>query len=107
MAWSNCSLRELEAQLPAYAMVKDKIELSSSREEVQKLLREKIDIFEIQNKDQIQEIDTRDGYKIVLLEKAWIHIRPSNTEPIIRVIAEAQTEAYAQELIAQFKTILR
>jgi phosphomannomutase len=44
------------------------------------------------------EIDDRDGLKWVGAG-GWVHVRPSNTEPVVRIIAEAQDEAAADELI--------
>ena len=43
--------------------------------------------------------DTRDGLRLAWADR-WVHVRPSGTEPIIRYIAEAPTEALAKELIA-------
>ncbi|MBL8986758.1 MAG: phosphoglucosamine mutase [Gemmatimonadetes bacterium] len=45
------------------------------------------------------EVDTRDGLRLSWPDR-WVHVRPSGTEPIIRYIAEAPTEALANELIA-------
>ena len=45
-------------------------------------------------------INTEDGVKIIL-EKAWIHLRKSNTEPIVRLYVEAETEAQANHLAGQ------
>lgn len=43
--------------------------------------------------------DTRDGLRLAWADR-WVHVRPSGTEPIIRYIAEAPTEALAKELVA-------
>lgn len=43
------------------------------------------------------EIDVRDGVKI-LFEKEWVHLRKSNTEPIIRIYAESEFETTAGNL---------
>jgi len=48
------------------------------------------------------EIDNRDGLKWVGAD-AWVHVRPSNTEPVVRIIAEAQDEAAADELIKKVR----
>jgi len=45
------------------------------------------------------ETNTEDGLKIEF-DKGWVHLRGSNTEPIIRVYSEGQTEQSAQELAA-------
>ena len=44
------------------------------------------------------EADTQDGLRLSWPDR-WVHIRPSGTEPIVRVIAEAPTAAAAQELV--------
>ena len=45
---------------------------------------------------------TVDGVKLDLPE-GWVHLRKSNTEPIVRVYAEADTEADAQALVAKYR----
>jgi len=47
-------------------------------------------------------LDERDGVKWIGRE-AWVHVRPSNTEPVVRIIAEAATEAAARALIARVR----
>jgi phosphomannomutase len=47
-------------------------------------------------------VDTRDGTKWVG-EDRWVHVRPSNTEPVVRIIAEAPSEALARDLIARVR----
>jgi phosphomannomutase len=49
------------------------------------------------------QIDERDGLKWVG-QDGWVHVRPSNTEPVVRIIAEAQDEAAAAELIDRVKS---
>ena len=48
------------------------------------------------------EIDRRDGLKWIG-QDGWVHVRPSNTEAVVRIIAEAQDEAAAVELINRVK----
>lgn len=84
-------LSELSASLPQYVIVKNKIELeemapAAALEKLQKIYRS-------------EKLDFTDGVKIVR-PQSWAHIRASNTEPIIRVIAEAPTEEEANELCA-------
>jgi phosphomannomutase len=52
---------------------------------------------EIEKKYEQYDIDTQDGLKISF-EKDWVHLRRSNTEPIIRIYAESQSEEQANEL---------
>lgn len=49
------------------------------------------------------EVDERDGLKWVGAD-GWVHIRASNTEPVVRIIAEAQDEAAAAELVEKIKS---
>lgn len=107
MAWSNCSIKELQDQLPRYFMVKDKIEISISQEKIHEYLNEKINTFNKQNQDRIEQIDTQDGYRIVFNDNSWTHVRLSNTEPIIRIITESKNEQISNLLTSQFKTLLK
>jgi phosphomannomutase len=43
-------------------------------------------------------VDTQDGLRLAWSDR-WVHVRPSGTEPIVRVIAEAPTEREAKELV--------
>ena len=49
------------------------------------------------------EIDERDGFKWTGRD-SWVHVRPSNTEPVVRIIAEAQDEVAAADLIRKVKS---
>ena len=51
------------------------------------------------------EKNTSDGLKFIW-EGKWIHLRSSNTEPIMRIYAEASSEQEAQELILKIKRIV-
>ena len=54
---------------------------------------------------QHEKTDTRDGIKIDFKE-GWVHLRKSNTEPIIRVFAEAKSKKEAIELVNKIKEII-
>lgn len=85
----------VQAGLPQYVMVKDKITLpfgADARGMVDRLLRQQVG----------GNVDLTDGLKF-LYDRAWVHIRASNTEPIIRVIAEAPTAAEAEERVQALK----
>jgi phosphomannomutase len=47
-----------------------------------------------------------DGLKIDFPD-SWVHLRPSNTEPILRIIAEGQTQKRADDLVESFRTRIR
>ncbi|MEE8389969.1 MAG: phosphoglucomutase/phosphomannomutase family protein, partial [Anaerolineae bacterium] len=49
---------------------------------------------------QVVEVETLDGVKYLLADDSWLLIRPSGTEPVLRVYAEARDEAMVQVLLA-------
>jgi phosphomannomutase len=90
-------LSELVSRTPAYAIVKDKADASAE------LIAKIGPILKEAFKD--QKIDTQDGVRIDWPDR-WVHARPSNTEPIVRIIAEAAQERDAVALIAQVRKAL-
>ena len=92
LAKTKKSASELRKSYPNYFISKNKIELTPQIN-VDEVL-EKIKIKYAQEK-----INTADGVKIDFeKEKEWVHLRKSNTEPIIRIYAESQNEKKADEL---------
>jgi len=88
------TMSELKAALPHYLITKGKIDLGSlNADALLKRLQEKY--------SSTGKINTDDGLKIDF-PKTWVHLRKSNTEPIIRIIAEAPTKAEADELVKKF-----
>lgn len=100
-AQKNCTMTELRKSYPAYFASKNKIELTPEID-VDKVLRE---MKERYANEQVNDID---GVKIDFAEN-WVHLRKSNTEPIIRVYTEAKSpaeaDALAQRFIAEIKEI--
>ena len=92
------SVSELKKTYPEYFMSKGKIELEPSME-VDYLLNE------IKKKYTDTKPDTIDGIKIDF-ENSWVHLRKSNTEPIIRVYTEAPSQLEADNLMNRFKAEL-
>lgn len=90
LADSGRSLEELAAELPPVAMVKTKF-AAEDPPDPETLAAALAALGE-------GAIDSRDGVKWTG-EGAWVHVRPSNTEPVVRIIAEAQDEDAAVELI--------
>ena len=75
--------------------MKSKVEVTKERsEEVLEAMRARHQGAGTMNMDDGLKIDFPDS---------WVHLRRSNTEPIIRIIAEAPTEARAQALVDEFK----
>jgi phosphomannomutase len=87
---SQCSCSELKSKFPLYYMSKNKIELDPSTN-VDEILAKIADKFKN------EQVTTIDGVKIDFAE-GWVHLRKSNTEPIIRVYSEGKTEAEAERL---------
>ena len=50
--------------------------------------------------EKVSEISTRDGVKYILSDNSWLLIRPSGTEPVLRVYAEGRTNEMVQALLA-------
>lgn len=91
----NIKMSELRKSLPEYFMVKDRIDLSAGLDVKGLLLK----IKEEYGSEKITDID---GVKIDWAD-SWVHLRASNTEPIIRVYAEAKTLAIAEEKVREIK----
>jgi phosphomannomutase len=89
MAETGKSLSQLAAELPAYAIVKDKYELP--REQLPAAYR----ALRTRWSDAI--VNEIDGLRLDWPDR-WVHVRGSNTEPVVRVIAEAPTAAAARQL---------
>lgn len=88
------SMTELRAELPAYFASKNKIELTPAID-VYKVL------IEIKTRYAAENVTDIDGVKIDFAEN-WVHLRKSNTEPIIRVYTEAKSQAEADLLAERF-----
>ena len=92
---------ELVAVVPRYALAKDKLHVPEERKQaILKELKKKV-----ATEKGVTSIDDRDGIKIYL-EDGWVLVRPSGTEPIYRVQAEAKTAEKAAALVARFKPMV-
>ncbi len=97
LAKENKPLSTLVAELPHFEMVKDKFPFTGDLS----VIYEKI---KIRFPDAIQ--DTQDGLRLDFEDTSWINIRPSNTEPIVRIMGEAKTKERIQSLVADLKACL-
>jgi phosphomannomutase/phosphoglucomutase len=97
VATSNEKLSKLIEELPRYHQVKTKVDCPHEFKE--KALTE----FAYKMKD--RQVDQTDGVKIVM-DKAWVLVRPSGTEPIYRIFAEAESEERAKELSSESKNVI-
>ncbi|ARS36646.1 phosphoglucosamine mutase [Pontibacter actiniarum] len=102
LAKSGMSMTRLRASYPNYYISKNKIELTPEVN-VDEVLRQ------MKERYAKQPINTIDGVKIEF-DKEWVHLRKSNTEPIIRIYAESDSNATAEHLankiIADIKEII-
>ena len=92
---SNKSISEEIKEIPKYIMIKDMIRVDS-----------KVDFDSLESVFDCDEINKLDGIKFIWPDK-WIHIRKSNTEPIIRIFAEASTLEEVEDLINTLKNYLK
>ena len=102
LAKSNKPVSMMRGMLPNYHISKNKIELTPEIN-IGKLLER------IREKYKNNPINTIDGVKIEF-DKEWVHLRASNTEPIIRIYSESETQAtadfLANKIIADIKEII-
>lgn len=98
LAKSGKKVSELKTGYPAYAIAKTKIELTPSIN-VDKILEA------VKGKFSSEKITDIDGVKIDF-SNSWVHLRKSNTEPIIRIYSEAATMAEANALGDEIKSVI-
>ena len=95
LAKSGKKVSELKATYPQYSIAKTKLELKPEMD-VDAILKA------VEKHYQGEQMTTIDGVKIDFAD-GWVHLRKSNTEPIIRIYSEAHTESRANELAEQVK----
>lgn len=98
MAKSGKKVSELKAGYPSYAIAKNKIQLTPEID-VDAILNE---VKRLYANEKITDID---GVKIDFAD-GWVHLRKSNTEPIIRIYSEAATMAEADAMAADIKAVI-
>ena len=95
LARTGRRVSELVGAAPRYVIVKAKVARGPALEPAYAALRRRF---------ADARVDTQDGLRLAWDDR-WLHVRPSNTEPIIRLIAEAPTGAAAQDLVDQGKRL--
>jgi phosphomannomutase len=102
LALKKCKTSELRDSFPKYCISKNKIQLTP-QVDVDNILQK------MAEKYKNNEVDTTDGVKIYI-EKEWVHLRKSNTEPIIRIYAESRSmdaaKVLAERLKAEIKALI-
>ena len=97
MASTDKTLAQLVAEIPRYEIVKTKF--TCSRENAIRAVDTVTGHFAK------ERVDTQDGVRVDW-DRSWVHARPSNTEPIMRIIAEAPTRAEAEARIAEVRKVV-
>ena len=97
MAATGKTISQLVAEMPRYEIVKTKFECR--REDADRAVEALKKAFAS------EKVDTQDGIRIDW-PQSWVHARPSNTEPIMRIIAEAPDRAAAEARIAAVQEVV-
>ncbi|HET6442086.1 MAG TPA: phosphoglucosamine mutase, partial [Phycisphaerae bacterium] len=98
MAVSAKSLMQFPAELPVYTMVKEKVPVG--RAEPTRVLRAVREGFKNAT------VDERDGLHLGW-DEGWLHVRASNTEPILRILAEARDGRTARDWVRQVVSLVK
>lgn len=99
LALKNCSASALRDSFPKYCISKNKIQLTPQID-VDYILKK------IADKYKNEDVDTTDGVKIHI-GKEWVHLRKSNTEPIIRIYSESKSMDDANSFADRFKAEIK
>lgn len=98
MAEENKKISEIINEIPKYIMIKEKIsyngDLTLLNSKIKKVFSDNLSINEI------------DGLRFDFKDSSWLHIRPSNTEPIVRIYIEAKTKTRIDEIFEKTKNTI-
>lgn len=97
MATTGKTISQLVSEIPRYQIIKTKFECR--REDANRAVEA------VKNEFSNEKIDTQDGIRIDW-PNAWVHARPSNTEPIMRIIAEAPDRPTTEQKIAAVQAVV-
>jgi phosphomannomutase len=97
LAKTGNTLSQVVQQIPRYAIVKDKLPIQPG------MADRTIAALKQAYSGGTARVDLQDGIRIDV-GNSWVHVRPSNTEPIMRIIAEAPDDAAARQLIADVRS---
>jgi phosphomannomutase len=99
LADTKLKVSELVAGNPRYVMYKTKIECTSQEQVCAVLNKVKEKYFD-------EKLNDIDGIKVVFEDGNWLHVRASNTEPIIRIYSEAESQEKAKAIAENFIAVL-
>jgi phosphomannomutase len=97
LAERNQKVTECVDSFPKYVIRKDKMPVGGNLEDLYAKIKSHF------KEAQVNELD---GIRLDFRDNSWIHLRPSNTEPIIRLIGEAKTEKRIDDLFEEIKKII-
>ncbi len=98
LATRNCTVNEMVNILPKYFMKKDKWSVEG---------KNTLELYEkLKNHFSNGKFNTLDGLRIDFEDQSWIHLRPSNTEPIIRLMGEAKNPKRVEELFIEAEKVI-
>jgi phosphomannomutase/phosphoglucomutase len=98
MAFSGEKLSQLIEELTRYFNIKDKVPCPVN-------LKSKI-LKKLESNVKAAKIETTDGLKIWQKDGSWILVRPSGTEPLYRIFAEAETQEKVEALALRYKKLI-
>lgn len=96
MLETGLPISSLAEEIPPYVMVKSKVDCTK---------RQLGPVLKALAQEKAERVDVRDGVKLDFAD-GWVHVRASNTEPIVRVYAEARTEARARALVEKYRRLV-
>jgi phosphomannomutase len=86
----------LRESYPSYYMSKDKVPVSNAIKPSQVIHR-------LEENYEAYPKETLDGLKLWFQDRSWVHLRESNTEPVIRIYAESPDEAFAESTVQEMR----
>lgn len=99
LAKTGKKLSEAAGELPEFFMLKKKIKISGEQKD--KVMEE----LKIKCSSAEEKVNLEDGIKIIRPD-GWIHIRPSGTEPVMRLYVEAKSKEAAERYLSEFSSLL-
>ena len=99
IAKNGQSLSKIMSKLPSYHMSKEKVFCRNSRE-CERAMRQ------LSEKLKSEVSSTMDGIRVEVDGRGWVLIRPSGTEPLIRIYAEGKTESDVKTIIGKYKPLV-
>jgi len=97
LAKRNQTVKECIETLPKYEMLKDKVNVVGSLEEM---------YLKMKNHFTDCEVNELDGLRLDFTDSSWVHLRPSNTEPIVRLYGEAKTKEKIEKLFGETRKVI-